>query len=195
MWRREAGEKSCCRWSPPFYLWLPMWFALLLLCQLDWLDVAVYASIITPSACTTIEMRSNVNLTLFFLPLSCLSSIPSWSWQSPSPVLHLSSWLLRRPWKATINQTNNHAFPCCARFEVLCQTIDWVTTQLYMLQPDKPWQTSLWRSPKTSRAQPIADHMNSLILTQTFEDNSNKSAYFQIQAELFVQEKKMLGLD
>lgn len=159
-----------------------MWFALLLLCQPDWLDVAVYASIITPSACTTIEMSSNVNLTLFFLPLSCLSSIPSWNWQSPFPVLHLSSWLLKRPWKATINWTNNHAFSCCARSEVLCLTIDWVTTQLYMLQPDKPWQTSLWRRPKTSRAQPIADHMNSLILTQTFEDKSNESAYFQIQA-------------
>lgn len=41
----------------------------------------------------------------------CMLSILSWSWRSPSPVLHLSSWPPRRPWRAIVNSWEEPPLP------------------------------------------------------------------------------------
>lgn len=44
----------------------------------------------------------------------------------------------------------------CQTISMLCQTIGWecLRVSLWMNQPYKPWQTSLWRRPKISNTTP-----------------------------------------
>lgn len=94
MWRKEAEAKSSCRLEPLLFI----------------KHVLLYIILYLALRHVNERMKEWNSPLIYSFTLLLFLSIRSWSWQSPSPVSHLSSWQPRRPWRAIVSWWNS--LPC-----------------------------------------------------------------------------------